>query len=203
MAAVSAAPALGAQQITTAPIVGVEQVNNPDSIVQPQWGGRQWVKYQGPIQLVSYPNPLKPQLNPMHIYVPHFFPEVINIQAPNGQLVPVNKCQHMVTVQNWEDSSQELRSDWNEEVASSDRPANTDPHNTTAYRVSAVFAQCVVNDPVRGSYQEIRITGTFDYSKFGYVKIGKVWVDPNRLSDVANAGKRIENENNAFGCTIL
>ncbi len=168
--------------IRTPPIVGVAQIQRPESILHPRWNGRQWQAY-APIGGRT-------------------FPEILNITAPNGEPVPVTKCANWVRVKHWEDERTELQPDYLDEVTGPDQPVNTDWRNTTAYRACSVFATCVLQLP-GGDLEELRSVGQFDYSRFGYIKIGKVWVDPNRPTDVAAAHQRVVAERDSHNCAIL
>ncbi len=185
-----------------APIIGVQV--NPETIVSPVWRRDKWEKSAPGIRVQDghfLGNQVGAQGQDVPVYSSH---EVFNVTAPNGELVPVYKCIKIYESEDgWSgDTRRRLVSDGCDEVATSDNPASDDPKNTTAYRVAKVFVRVIVDDPVRGRTEETRYAGAFDYSRYGFQKVGKIWIDPRNQKDVEAARNREYYEKNG-SCILL
>jgi hypothetical protein len=207
--AVQAAPLAQANQRRYAPIIGVEHVDHPECIVEPTWDGRQWKRLdQVTSELIPWKHLGQTTSESVSMFAGpkgHGHYRISTVTAPDGRWVPVTTSMAW----EWHGPTRDYVGEWavvcdgRDEVATEMFPASTVPANSNSPRVATIFARCVVRNPVTGTdHEEIKEIGTFDYSKYGYVKIGKIWVNPANATDVAKATQRM-NGQGAPWCVLV
>lgn len=110
----------------------------------------------------------------------HAWKESINVTAPNGQLIPVDRPNPTsAKLFNYFP----IRTTDDRDIVSVPEnpidPANLDK----CYRIALVYRTYIAYGQTDPRYT-ITLSDPIDYAHYGFIKIGRIWVDPNNEKDI-------------------